>query len=148
MKKLLFLPSMLFAISALVCVSCKKDKDKAASCSTDVPSISGSYKFAAYTYKQTPSSPEEDYLPVIFPDACERDDVLALNANGNYTVTDAGTVCTPAGSDSGTWSLAGNTLGIDGDLSTIQSFDCKTLVLVNQDVVVPGDQLKITLAKQ
>jgi Lipocalin-like domain len=148
MKKLPFLPIVLFAITAVISISCKKDKDKGPSCATDVASISGAYKFAAYTYKQTPTSPEEDWLPVVFPDACQRDDVLSFNANGNYAIADAGTVCSPSGGDSGTWSLSGSTMNIDGDAAAIESFDCKTLVLVNNDVNVPGDKLKITLTRQ
>ena len=148
MKKLPFLPIISLVITGVICISCKKDKDKGPSCATDVASISGSYKFAAYTYKQTPTSPEEDWFPLVFPDACERDDVLSFTANGNYTLTDAGVVCSPSGSDSGNWSLSGSTMNIDGDLTTIESFDCKTLVLVNNDVNVSGDKLKITLTRQ
>jgi hypothetical protein len=148
MKKLSFLPLVLLTITGMTFISCKKDKDKTPACATDVASISGSYRFTAYTYKETPSSPEVDYFPVIFPDACERDDVLSLSANGNYTMTDAGTVCSPSGGDSGTWSLSGNTMNVNGDLATIESFDCKTLVLVNNDVNTTGDKLKITLTKQ
>ena len=147
MKKLLLLP-ILFAITVMVGISCKKDKDKGSSCATDVSSISGSYKFTAYTYKQTPSSPEEDWLPIIFLDPCEKDDVISFNSNGNYLVTDAGIVCSPAGGDSGNWSLSGSTMNIDGDPTTVESFDCETLVLVNTDVNVIGDKLKITLTKQ
>ena len=110
MKKLPFLPIILFVITGVICISCKKDKDKGPSCATDVASISGSYKFAAYTYKLTPTSPEEDWFPLVFPDACERDDVLSFTANGNYTINDAGVVCSPSGSDSGNWSLSGSTM--------------------------------------
>jgi hypothetical protein len=131
----------------LVIVSCKKHDDKK-KCAQDVASISGSYKFTAYTYKETPSSAEEDYFNIIFADACERDDILTLNSTGNYTVTDAGIVCSPSGGDSGTWSFSGNTMSIDGDLATIESFDCKTLTLVNNDINVAGDKLKITLTRQ
>jgi len=148
MKKLPLLRIIAFALIGITAISCKKDKDKGSSCATDVASISGSYKFTAYTYKQTPSSPEEDWLPIIFSDACERDDVLSFNSGGNYVVTDAGIVCSPAGGDSGNWSLSGSTMNIDGDPTTIESFDCKTLVLVNSDVNVTGDKLKITLTKQ
>jgi len=148
MKKLSLLPLVLFTIIGMIFISCKKDKDKTPDCSTDVASISGSYKFTAYTYKETPTSPEQDWLSTVFPDPCEKDDVISFNANGNYTVTDAGIVCSPAGGDNGTWSLSGNSMNIDGDLTTVESFDCKTLVLVNNDVAVTGDKLKITLTKQ
>jgi lipocalin-like protein len=148
MKKLPFLTIALFVIATAIGISCKKDKDKTPACTTDVASISGPYQFTAYTYKETPTSAEQDWLPLVFPDACERDDVLSFSSNGNYTITDAGAVCSPAGGDSGTWSLSGNTMNIDGDLTTIESFDCKTLVIVNSDVNVTGDKLKITLTKQ
>ena len=148
MQKTTYLLQSAMLILLFLVSSCKKDKDKGSSCSTDFASISGSYKFAAYTYKQTPTSPEEDWLPLIFPDACERDDVLSFSTNGNYAIIDAGVVCSPSGGDSGTWSLSGTSMNIDGDLTTIESFDCKTLVLVNNDVNVTGDKLKITLTKQ
>lgn len=147
MKKLPFLPIVLFAATVVISISCKKPNPEPV-CATDVASIAGSYKFTAYTYKLTPTSPDEDWLPSIFPDACERDDVLSFSSNGNYAITDAGTVCSPAGGDSGTWSLTGNTINIDGDTMTIESFNCKTLVLINNDVNVPGDKLKITLTRQ
>ncbi len=149
MKKLSILPILLFTIAVTIGISCKKDDDKkTATCATDVASISGSYKFTAYTYKETPTSPEQDWLPTVFPDPCEKDDVISFSTNGNYTITDAGIVCSPAGGDSGTWSLSGNSMNIDGDLTTVESFDCHTLVLVNNDVAVTGDKLKITLTKQ
>jgi len=50
--------------------------------------------------------------------------------------------------DTGTWGLSGNTLTKDGGPTTIESFDCKTLVLVVADTQTPGDKLKIILAKQ
>src|SRR5215831_7694049 len=99
MKKLPFLPITVIAITGVILFSCKKDKDKPASCTTDASSISGSYKFTAYTYKQTPTSAEEDWLPVVFTEPCEKDDIISFNTDGNYIVTDAGIVCSPAGGD-------------------------------------------------
>lgn len=143
MKKLFFL-----FVSSAVLFSCKKNNDNNSSCSIDVAHIAGAYKFTAYTYKQNPTSPDQDYFNVIFPNACERDDILTFNSNGNWTLTDAGVICSPANSDNGLWSLSGNTMNVDGDLSTIESFDCKTLVMVSSDVMVTGDKMKITLTKQ
>jgi hypothetical protein len=143
MKKLF--PLLLLA--ALL-VSCKKDKTENAGCSANVASVSGPYKFTAYKYKASASSPEEDYFTVLFPDACERDDLLALNANGSWAKTDEGEVCAPPESDSGNWSLSGNTFIKDGEQLAIESFDCKTLVLVTNDVFQAGDKLKIILTRQ
>lgn len=144
MKKLIVLLLLLMVI-----FSCKKNKDKNPSCSTDAASISGSYKITAYTYKASTSSPEIDYYSTIFPDACDRDNVLTFNANGTYQLIDAGVACSPPGNDNGTWALAGTTtMQIDGDAVTIESFDCKKLIFVNADTQTTGDQLKITLTKQ
>lgn len=142
MKKLSFL-----LILSLLIFSCKKDKEEKR-CATDVASIAGSYKFTGYAYKASPSSPEEDWFDNIFAEDCEKDDILAFSSSGNYTITDAGIVCSPSGDDNGTWSLSGTTMTIDGDATTIESFDCKTLVLANTDLMVTGDKLKITLTRQ
>ena len=133
-------------LSLILIFSCKKDNDP--SCTTDTASISGSYKITAITYKESPSSPEEDYYAMVFPDACERDDVMTFKTNGTYQSTDDGTVCSPAGGDSGTWAVSGSTMTIDGDPVTIESFNCKTLILVNTDTQTQGDKFKITLTKQ
>ncbi|HET9824000.1 MAG TPA: lipocalin family protein [Chitinophagaceae bacterium] len=143
MKKLLLFPLML-----MVVCSCKKNKDNNPSCTTNVTSISGSYKITAYTYKASASAQEIDYYTTLFPDACDRDNVLSFNANGTYQLIDAGIVCSPSGDDNGTWSLSGNTITVDGDAAAIESFDCKTLVLSNADIVISGDKLKITLTRQ
>lgn len=132
----------------MVIFSCKKNTNNNSSCTTDATSISGSYKITAYTYKQSASSPEIDYYSTLFPDACERDDVLAFSANGTYQKTDVGIVCSPPENDNGTWSLASNTITINGDPDTIESFNCKTLVVGSPDFLIPGDKLKITLIKQ
>ena len=140
--------STIILLMAFSFFSCKKDNDKNSTCTSDVTSISGSYKIAAYTYKASATSPEIDYYNTLFPDACDRDNVLRFDANGTYQLIDAGVVCSPSGDDNGTWGVSGNTMTIDGDATTIQSFDCKTLVLANKDIQTPGDELKITLAKQ
>ena len=142
MKKLFVLPFVL-----MVVFSCKNDPPDAP-CITDAASISGSYKITGYTYKQSATSPEIDYYSTLFPDACERDDVLGFSANGTYQKTDAGIVCSPPENDNGIWSLASNTMTIDGDPATIESFDCKTLVLTSPDFMITGDKLKIILTKQ
>ncbi len=135
--------SLLFvSVSLLLLVSCKKD-DK---CETTVAKIAGNYKVTAAKYKSTPTSPESDLF--ILLDACEKDDIEVLNENGSYTHQDAGTSCTPSGTYSGTWSLSGNTLTIDGEVSTITSFDCSTLVFTVANYFASCDVATFTLAKQ
>lgn len=136
-KSLLFI-----TLSMLIFISCKKDEK----CETSVAKIAGNYRVVAAKYKQTSAGAETDLFVLL--DACEKDDTEVLNENGSYTHQDAGTVCTPNGTYSGTWSLSGNTLTIDGETSTIQSFDCSTLVFTISNYFVAGDVATFTLAKQ
>ena len=128
--------------------SCKKNENKNSTCTSDAASISGSYKITAYTYKASATSPEVDYYNTLFPDACDRDNVLRFDVNGTYKLIDAGMVCSPPGDDNGTWTVSGNTMTVDGEATGIKSFDCKTLILSDNDFQTPGDELKITLTKQ
>ncbi len=142
MKKVLFI-----LLSAFTLISCKKDKDETA-CTSTAASIAGAYKITAVTYKASATSAEMDYFTLVFPDACERDDVLSLNINGTYMLTDAGIVCSPPNTDNGNWSISGNTMTIDGDPSSIESYNCQTLILIQTGVQVAGDRYKITLTRQ
>ena len=117
-------------------------------CKTDATSISGSYRITAATYKASPTSPEMDYMNILFPDACERDDVYTFQTNGTYQIKDAGSVCSPPNDYDGTWSMSGNNMIVDGDPTAIESFDCQTLVISNTDTQNTGDKLKLTLTKQ
>ena len=142
MKKIIFLT----VITTLFITACKKDPIP---CTTDAASISGAYKITAVTYKASASSAEMDYLNILFPDACDRDNVYTFQTNGTYQIKDAGVVCSPNGDDNGTWSfVSANSMIIDGDPVILESFDCKTLVLVNTDIQTAGDRLKLTLTKQ
>jgi len=143
MKKLAFI-----ALSSIIFYSCDKD-DPPKGCTTDMASIAGPYKITAVSYKQTPTSAAQDYMLILFPDACDRDNVYTFNANGSYQIADVGQVCSPSGNDTGTWSLTGTSnLQIDGDPTILESFDCKVWVVSNTDVDIAGDKLTITLTKQ
>ena len=135
----------IFIFFVVLVFSCK---EKPLECSTSVANISGSYRVTAYGYKQTPTSPEEDYYPIIFPDDCDRDDIYTFLSNGTYQMKDAGLVCSPPDDETGTWTFDGNALTIDGYPAAIQSFDCKTLIISTADINVPGDKLKITMIKK
>ena len=141
MKKIIFLT----LITALFITACKKDP----SCTTNAASISGAYKITAVTYKASASSAEIDYFNTLFPDACDRDNVYTFQTNSTYQIKDAGAVCSPNGDDNGTWSfVSAGSMIIDGDPTNLESFNCKTLVMVNLDTQVAGDRLKLTLTKQ
>ena len=127
--------------------SCKKDKPAEPDCSITMPNLSGSYKLTALKYKLNATTPEMDYLA--FMDACEKDDVVVLKPNGTYEYNDAGTVCSPSGTDNGTWSVNGNTINSDGTINgTIASYDCKTLLYYAENINLPGDKFTFTMVKQ
>ena len=144
MKKIIFLAF----ITTLFITACKKNNNNDSACTTNAASIAGAYKITAVTYKANATSTEMDYFNILFPDACERDDVYTFQTSGTYQIKDAGVVCSPSGDDSGTWSVSANTMVLDGDANTIESFNCKSLILVNADTQTPGDKLKLTLTKQ
>lgn len=136
MKKLLL---ALFALPFFF--ACNKKDD----CETTAAKVAGTYRLASAKYKQTPASAEVDLLLAL--DACEKDDREVLNENGSYTHQDAGTACIPNGTYSGTWSLNGNTLVIDGETSTVASFDCTTLVFTITGYLIAGDVATFTIVK-
>ena len=134
-----------FILCVVLLFSCK---EKPLECTTSVANISGSYRVTAYGYKQTPTSPEEDYYPIIFPDACDRDDIYTFISNGTYEMKDAGLACSPPDDEVGAWTFDGNSLTIDGYPAAIESFDCKTFIMSTANINVAGDRLKITMIKQ
>jgi hypothetical protein len=134
-----------FLLLTILCISCQKKPED--TCVTSVASISGAYKLTTLQYKLNASAPAQDYL--VFMDACEKDDIITLKTDGTYTYQDAGTVCTPNGSDNGTWTLSGSVINSDGVVDgIIESFDCHTLVFYAKDVYTPGDRLTFTIVKQ
>ena len=139
---------LLIVIVSLLMFSCKKDKGDNNNCTIATASITGNYKITAVTYKSSATAPETDYFNMLFPDACERDNVYAFSSNGSYTINDAGIVCSPASDDDGTWSVSGNIMTIDGDAVDVKSFDCQSLVIVNSDTQSSGDKLTLTLTRQ
>jgi hypothetical protein len=134
----------LIFLSALGFFACNKDKKE---CNISAANISGPYKTTSMLYRPDPASAETEVYPIWFDD-CERDDVLTFNENGTYVSADVGVVCAPAGGDNGTWSVSGNNMIVDGDPATIESFDCKKLVIVETDVQQPGDRIRLTLIRQ
>jgi len=142
MKKTIFI---IFSIVFLF--SCNGDKKN--NCITSAAAIAGSYKVTAVTYKASATSPEINYFDQLYPDACEKDDIITFSANNTYVFSDAGVACVPSGNDNGTWSLSGTTsIVIDGYTAELESFDCKKLVFINPNTQTAGDRLKLTLTRQ
>ena len=131
---------------SLFLFSCQKETPPP-TCTITMAGLSGTYKIGAIQYRLTASSAPVDYLALM--DACEKDDLLQLKNDGTYIYTDAGMVCSPNGSSTGTWSLSGTVLTSDGLLAgTIEGYDCKTLVCFIDNVNVPGDRVTQTLVRQ
>lgn len=129
---------------------CKKEDTTGNGCKTDMQHISGTYKLTAVKYKPANTAKEEDYLK--FVEDCEKDDLLVLNANGTFNYTDTGITCNPDGSNNGTWSVKDNMITTSEDNfidhSIISSFDCRQLVLYQDDVITKGDRMIFTITKQ
>jgi len=137
---------LVLKLSSALILSCKKNKDKQ-SCSLDMPSIAGTYKITTYIYKASPTSPEQDFTTVFLPNACQRDDSVALCVDGKYVYHDAGLVCSPPRDTTGTWSPVGATLILDGTVTTVKSFDCKALILALTNFFTAGDEVDITFVR-
>ncbi|MBK7560083.1 MAG: hypothetical protein IPP43_03130 [Chitinophagaceae bacterium] len=133
---------VLSLVSLLVLSSCKKKEDP---CVTNTASIAGTYKLTSLRFK--PSGGTESEIISSLP-TCRRDDLHVLNANGNYNYQDAGVVCVPNGNLVGSWSLTGNTIDLEGNTGTIQSFDCTTLVFYKNDFPAAGDKTTSVFVRQ
>jgi hypothetical protein len=128
--------------------SCQKEatKEEVKPCPTTMQGLAGSYRLTALKYRANSHAAEQDYF--IFLDACEKDDVLTLNANGIYDYQDAGTSCTPSGTETGNWSVTNGEVISDGILNgTIRSYDCKTLVFYLDNTIETGDRFIFTMVK-
>ena len=141
MKRILFLTLILGMIGTS---SCKKDKD----CSLDSSSITGTYKVIHSYYKANSTTAEVDEFTSW--DACEKDDLIKIIAGGALTLQDAGVACTPAGDESGTWSLIGNTItitwaGSTPETESISSFSCSGMTV--QEDLPNGGYTKTVLQK-
>lgn len=134
-----------FSVLTLVFASCKKDK-------TDEPvtptkeNLTGTYKMTAATMTSGGTS-ADIFNNDIFFEACDRDDIYKLNADNSYARQDAGVVCSTSNDyTGGTWSLENSTtLNLDGEISTIKSWNGKTLVA---EIVLSGVTFSTTYVKQ
>src|SRR3954454_6692492 len=106
MKKLLSL------IIAIAIFSCSKNDDDNNSSAITMENLAGNYKVTSA--KVNGIDVLNTYLP-----SCQQDDIYTLNADNTYTITDAGTTCTPSSDTTGTWSLSGNVITIGNKQFTI-----------------------------
>ncbi len=136
MKKLIF---SCLAFTFLL-TSCDKDDDV---CNLSNDSLVGTYSITAAKFKPVGGGSEIDLLAG--SSACEKDDLVVFNDNGSIAYQDAGTVCSPSNSSTGTWSLSGNTITIDGEAGTVSSFDCSRMVVTGSDLT---GTLTVTYTRQ
>ena len=106
--------------------SCKKSSGDDEDCEITIANLAGTYKLISAKYVN--GSTETDALHDLYDD-CELDDTNELKADKTFVYTDAGTVCSPSGSESGTWDISGMTLILNSGFSVIESFDCHDMVV-------------------
>lgn len=119
-----------FALTAMVVLAaaCKKEDDQQSVTPTK-ENLVGSYKVTKVVVSANGQTQEVTNNDA-YTEPCERDDIHKLNADGTYEWVDAGVQCDPTFPYTGTWSLINSTtLEVDGEASTIKSFDGKNLVI-------------------
>ncbi|MEP6674523.1 MAG: hypothetical protein ABJA78_05195 [Ferruginibacter sp.] len=140
-----------FALLIIILVtSCKKSSDSSLSCSLTEANIIGNFRITGLVRRLNPLSENIDLFSS-YP-ACQKDDVIQFMANGTYKYIDAGTRCSPYDSQPDPWSIIGaNQMHFDGELFTVKSFDCNTLVIYKIDApqinTNPGAVTTLTLSK-
>jgi hypothetical protein len=132
--------SFILLSAALIFSGCGKDDAKTTTCDLNAGNFVGSYKITSELFNGVEIHNTTNYDP------CELDDLLIFNTNGTYNYSDAGTVCSPSGDDSGVWSLVGTNLIVDStDMGTVSDFSCTGFKFTVQDST---DTFIVTFAKQ
>jgi hypothetical protein len=99
--------------------ACSKDKDDTITLTES--SIAG--RFVVINVTALTGTVERDVTEFFMMD-CEKDDVITLNKNNTFKVTDEGIVCTPPTDEEGAWSLPGNgKIDIDGEVMKVTKWD-------------------------
>lgn len=143
MKKTFLIISLL----TLIFSACKKSSPGITTCALTEANFEGTYKVSSVKYKLSANAAEVDGTGVILQ-SCELDDITTFSANHTFAYSDIGVQCNPNGSYTGTWNLSGNSLTLDGDVSTIENFSCTGFQIVQSDYLQAGDKATITLKKQ
>jgi hypothetical protein len=121
-----------FFIAALILlmisfIACNKSSNNPA---INVANLTGTYKLTGLVWVHANITINiYDSL-----DACEKDNLIQLNADSSLKLIDAGTVCSPPADGSGTWHRSKDSLYFQDQASKIKSFDGKTLVLMGYPI--------------
>jgi hypothetical protein len=129
---------LLFASATFT--ACKKDKDESLAVTKE--NLVATYTVASIKMKS--GSTEKDVTnDPNYVEQCEKDDQMILNADMTLEIKDAGTQCSPTSADTGSWSVDGNKLIIDGDENNIKSLSKNSLVL-EESWTISGVTMTIT----
>jgi hypothetical protein len=144
MKKLFFIAAVIVAAT-----SCKKSSPVTEGCAVNADNIAGKYTVTAIAYRSSSTDAPTDIFSTMID--CEKDDSYELKTDGSVVISKEALDCgtpPPPGTPT-TWALdKNNTVLIMGADLTIQSFDCKQLVVVEKNIMADGDQKTTTYKKQ
>lgn len=124
--------------------SCKKD-DPAPTCNLDATGILGNYKLSSLVYKADASTPELDIFFLFEP--CQKDDLYIFAPNGAYSIAEGATSCSPSNAETGTWSLSGTQLSVDGEVGVVSNYSCSGFTLTQTDNTT-GEVTKAVFVRQ
>lgn len=140
-----------FVLVILITFSSCKKEPASNNCSATTANLVGTYSIAKV--EANIATPYADITNQYFR-SCQRDDRFELKTDGTVAYSDAGTVCDPNGSVSGTWSLSSagkvsvSAGSIDVSDAEVVSFDCTTLILLYSTTYLGGAvDLYITVKK-
>jgi hypothetical protein len=145
MKKFLIL---FIALTAFL--ACKKSStDTTTSLDVTIANIAGTYKITAATSSIGGTSIDVYNNASVFP-ACSKDDIYVFNSNGTYTITDAGVVCSPSNTISGSYSVntAAKTITVGTQTYTVVSLTSTNVVLTQNNFMNSGFPVTATYTKQ
>jgi hypothetical protein len=109
----------LLVLCAATFSACKKDKNDD-SLAVTKENLVGTYVISSIKLNGT------DVFQLY--DACMKDDQYILKSDLTMEYKDAGTVCSPAGDYTGSWSVSGSKVTIDGSEETVKTLTKGTLV--------------------
>ncbi len=122
-----------FFLLVVFCVtSCRKSSRD---CSATMNNAAGSYKITKVLYSANQGLNESDITATY--DACKLDDIYVLNSNGVLELNDAGTPCIP--SQTGSWSLVGNSMTLGGNMGFMSNFNCSGFVFTTNSPLNPAE---------
>ncbi len=134
----------------LVLTSCKKKADEVPpTCELTVTGLIGLYKISKLELNTGSGFSD---VTNVYLTACEKDDTYNFKTNGVFEYVDAGTVCSPNGSGTGTWSVSAGKLtfqspsvnGVELVDATLSNNNCTSFIATE---VSGGITSRVTFSK-